>query len=203
MNLAHTFASPAAVPRARVMVADDSVVVRGLIARWLDESGFEVVATVANGRAAVEALERVEPDVVLLDLDMPELDGISTLPLLLAKRPGLAVVVVSTLTQTNAEISLRCLSLGALDYLPKPETNRQLTTSMPFREELVAKVRALARLPARRLASDPRPAAAVTSPKPVLRPRLVSTTPRYLIIGSSTGGPKAVGEVLAGMGQSL
>jgi two-component system chemotaxis response regulator CheB len=211
MNLAHAFASPAAVPRARVMVADDSVVVRGLIARWLDESGFEVVATVANGRAAVEALERVEPDVVLLDLDMPELDGISTLPLLLAKRPGLAVVVVSTLTQRNADISLKCLALGALDYLPKPESNRQVTTSVAFREELIAKVAALARPAGRRLPSNARagrpasaaPAAGSATPNLVLRARLVAMPVRYLLIGSSTGGPKAVGEVLAGLGPML
>src|SRR3954471_18432703 len=210
MNLAHAFASPAAVPRARVMVADDSVVVRGLIARWLDESGFEVVATVANGRAAVEALERVEPDVVLLDLDMPELDGIGTLPLLLAKRPALSVIVVSTLTQRNADISLKCLSLGAVDYLPKPESNRQVTTSMAFREELVAKVRVFAPTRTRRVARgaqpgrpEPGPVAAPATPKPVLRPRLVTTTPRYLLIGSSTGGPKAVAAVLAGMGPTL
>src|SRR3954463_3115525 len=191
MNLAHAFASPAAATlRARVMVADDSVVVRGLIARWLAESGFEDVATVANGRAAVEALERVEPDVVLLDLDMPELDGISTLPLLLAKRPGLAVVVVSTLTQRNADISLKCLALGALDYLPKPESNRQVTTSVAFREELIAKVQAFARTRGRGGARGPQPgrpepavAAASVGPKPVLRPRLVTTTPRYLLIG--------------------
>jgi two-component system, chemotaxis family, protein-glutamate methylesterase/glutaminase len=211
MSLAHASALPAAASaRTRVMVADDSVVVRGLIARWLDEAGFEVVATVANGRAAIEALERAEPEIVLLDLDMPELDGIGTLPLLLAKRPALSVIVVSTLTQRNAEISLKCLSLGALDYLPKPESNRQVTTSMAFREELVAKVQAFARTRGRRVARGPQPgrpepavAAASVGPKPVLRPRLVTTTPRYLLIGSSTGGPKAVAEVLAGMGPAL
>src|SRR3954465_8322766 len=122
----------------RVLVADDSVVVRGLIARWLQESGIEVVGTVPNGRLAIAALDRVAPDIVLLDLDMPELDGISALPRLLEKQPGLAVIVVSTLTQRNAAISLKCLSLGALDYLPKPATNREVTTSLGFRQELIA-----------------------------------------------------------------
>lgn len=195
------------------MVADDSVVVRGLIARWLAESGFDVVATVSNGRAAVEALDRVEPEIVLLDLDMPELDGVSALPLLLAKRPGLSIVIISTLTQRNADISLKCLSLGAVDYLPKPESNRQVTTSTAFREELVAKVQGLARPQGRRHGSEPAQAkvgtatgglpAPAAQPKPVLRPRLVATTPRYLLIGASTGGPKAVNEFLAGMGPVL
>src|SRR4051812_4578831 len=126
--------------RIRVLVADDSVVVRGLIARWLQESGIEVVGTVSNGRLAIAALDRVAPDIVLLDLDMPELDGMSALPLLLEKQPGLCVIVVSTLTQRNA-----ATSLGAIDYLPKPGTNREVTTSLGFRQELVAKVQGLAR----------------------------------------------------------
>ena len=93
------------------MVVDDSVVVRGLIARWIDEEdAFEVITTAANGKAAVDALDRVEPDIVLLDLEMPEMDGITALPRLLSRRPGLKVIVVSTLTQRNAAISLRCLS---------------------------------------------------------------------------------------------
>ncbi len=185
--------------RIRVLVADDSVVVRGLIARWLQESGIEVVGTVPNGRLAIAALDRVAPDIVLLDLDMPELDGISALPRLLEKQPGLAVIVVSTLTQRNAAISLKCLSLGALDYLPKPATNREVTTSLGFRQELVAKVEGLAR--PRRAASSSeteprRPAAAAP------RPRL-PVAPRCLLIGASTGGPRAIAEVLAGLNGAL
>src|SRR5829696_5342979 len=181
--------------RIRVLVADDSVVVRGLIARWLQESGIEVVATVPNGRLAIAALDRVAPDIVLLDLDMPELDGISALPRLLEKQPGLSVIVVSTLTQRNAAISLKCLSLGALDYLPKPATNREVTTSLGFRQELVAKVEGLAR-PRRAAASaetEPRrPAGAAPRPR-------VPVAPRCLLIGASTGGPRAIAEVLAGL----
>jgi two-component system chemotaxis response regulator CheB len=110
MSLAQApFAPSVSASRTRVLIADDSVVVRGLIARWLTESGIEVVATASNGRSAMEALDRADPDIVLLDLDMPELDGISTLPRLLEKRPSLAVIVVSTLTQRNADISLKCL----------------------------------------------------------------------------------------------
>lgn len=198
--------SASAAPRTRVLVADDSVVARGLIARWLAESGMEVVATASNGRAALEALERVEPEIVLLDLDMPELDGISTLPLLLEKRPALSVIVISTLTQRNAEISLRCLKLGAVDYLPKPESNREVTTSVGFRQELVAKVKALAASP-RRHAAQPggRAAAPAAAPFAALRPRPrpCALAPRCLLVGASTGGPRAVGEVLAGLGDAL
>ena len=146
MSLAPSAQStPAGAARVRVMVVDDSVVIRGLIARWLDESGeFEAVATASNGRIAVEALGRVEPDLVVLDIEMPEMDGITALPLLMRRRPNLKVVVVSTLTLRNAEISLKCLSLGAIDYVAKPDGHRQVTTSITFRQELIEKLKAIA-----------------------------------------------------------
>lgn len=210
--------SPSAGPRIRVLVADDSVVVRGLVSRWLEEAGCEIVGTASNGRIALDALDRVQPDIVLLDIEMPELDGTQALPRMLAKRPGLQVVMMSTLTQRNAEISLRCLALGAIDYLPKPEGNRGVTTQASFREDLVQKIRMLGAdlrnrprarsaaplerpgLPERPAASPapaPRPAAAPLA----LRPRPLRTSPpRCLLVGASTGGPRAVGEVLEGIG---
>ena len=109
----------------RVMVVDDAVVVRGLVSRWIEEEpGLTVVASLRTGREAVDQLERADPDVVILDVDMPELDGIAALPLLLEKKRDLVVIMASTLTRRNAEISLKALSLGAADYIPKPETNR-------------------------------------------------------------------------------
>ncbi|ACA19165.1 response regulator receiver modulated CheB methylesterase [Methylobacterium sp. 4-46] len=213
-SLAPSQASPAA-PRVKVMVADDSAVVRGLVSRWLQEAGCDVVATASNGRIALETLDRVSPEIVLLDVEMPELDGTQALPRMLAKRPGLQVVMMSTLTQRNAEISLRCLALGAVDYLPKPEGNRGVTTTATFREDLIQKVRmlgaalrggagALRRAVAERPAPEragavpppPRPAAPPVS----LRPRHARTPPKVLLIGASTGGPRAVGEVLEGIG---
>jgi two-component system chemotaxis response regulator CheB len=208
MSPAHaSLMASAPAARVRVLVADDSVVVRGLIARWLQESGIEVVATVPNGLLAIAALDRVEPDVVLLDLDMPELDGMATLPRLLEKRPGLSVVVVSTLTQRNADISLKCLSLGAVDYLPKPSSNREVTTSLGFRQELVAKVQGLARLRRPAPSSAPVPkdpaAASPAALRPMPRLRALPLAPRCLLIGASTGGPRAITEVLGGLGPAL
>ena len=105
----------------RVMVVDDAVVVRGLVSRWIEEEpGLKVVASLRTGREAVNQLERADPDVVVLDVDMPELDGISALPLLLEKKRDLVVIMASTLTRRNAEISLKALSLGAADYIPSP-----------------------------------------------------------------------------------
>src|ERR1041385_5469566 len=130
MNVVVTPSAAASISRRiRVMLVDDAVVVRGLFARWVEsEPDLEVVATLRTGREAVDQLERVDPDVVVLDVDMPELDGIAALPLLLEKKRDLVVIMASTLTRRNAEISLRALSLGAADYVPKPETNRGITT---------------------------------------------------------------------------
>ncbi|WP_232629651.1 protein-glutamate methylesterase/protein-glutamine glutaminase [Methylobacterium sp. Leaf118] len=205
--------APAARSPVKVLVADDSAVVRGLVSRWLGEAGHEVVATASNGRAAVDALARCAPDVILLDIEMPELDGIQALPLILARQPGVQVVMMSTLTQRNADVSLRCLSLGAVDYIPKPESNRGVTTSDGFRADLLERIRVFGAARARRrpvptAVETPSPATPSAAP-PVsrlsgtvtLRPRpRTHGAPRVLLVGSSTGGPKAVGEVLEKIG---
>jgi two-component system chemotaxis response regulator CheB len=198
--------SPSGSSRARVMIVDDSAVVRGLVSRWVTESGhFEVVGTASNGRAAIDLVDRAQPDIVLLDLDMPELDGISTLPHLLRKRPHMSVIVVSTLTQRNADISLKCLSLGAVDCLPKPESSREVTTSTGFRRDLIAKLQGLAASRHRKhgvAPAAPRPESAAR-PASVARPRPTIVMPRCLLIGASTGGPRAVTQVIANLGLAL
>jgi two-component system chemotaxis response regulator CheB len=198
--------SPPASPRTRVMVVDDSAVVRGLVSRWINESGqFDVVGTASNGKVAIDQIERTQPDIVLLDLDMPELDGIGTLPHLLKKRPQMSVIVVSTLTQRNADISLKCLSLGAVDCLAKPESSREVTTSTGFRAELINKLQALAGSRHRKHIGEP--AATRVEPSaprpPLARPRVAAVAPRCLLIGASTGGPRAVTQVVTNLGLAL
>src|ERR1700751_5577989 len=128
----------------RVMVVDDSVVIRGMISRSLGcEPDMVVVPSLRPGLDPVNQIERINPDVAVLDIEMPELDGISALPLLLAKKRNLVIIMASTLTRRNAEGSLKALSLGAADYLPKPESNRGVTTSPTFRRELIEKIRQL------------------------------------------------------------
>jgi len=202
----------ASVDRAiRVMVVDDAVVVRGLVSRWVEEEpGLVLAASLRNGREAVDQLDRVDPDVVILDIEMPELDGISALPLLLAKKKDLVVIMASTLTRHNAEVSLKALSLGAADYIPKPETNRGVTTSETFRRDLIEKIRHLVARRRRRGLPPSRDAAAAARPHdpvalhttpaaPVkLRP-FSATVPRVLLIGSSTGGPQALTAVISGL----
>nr|WP_049750614.1 chemotaxis response regulator protein-glutamate methylesterase [Nitrobacter winogradskyi] len=143
----------------RVMVVDDSVVIRGLISRWIEaEPDMMVAASLRTGRDAVSQVERADPDVVVLDIEMPELDGISALPQLLAKKRNLIVIMASTLTRRNAEISFKALSLGASDYIPKPESTREVAAADIFRHDLMQKIR--------HLAAKRRRPATVASPPP-------------------------------------
>src|SRR5476649_2403940 len=128
----------------RVMVVDDSVVIRGLISRWIEaEPDMVVAASLRTGLDAVNQVERVKPDVAVLDIEMPDLDDISALPQLLAKRPNLIIIMASTLTRRNAEISFKALSLGAADYIPKPESTRDASAAETFRHDLIQKIRHL------------------------------------------------------------
>src|SRR6478752_5225599 len=130
--------------KLRVMVVDDSVVIRGMISRWVNaEPDMEVAASLRTGLDAVNQLDRVKPDVAVLDIEMPELDGISALPQLLAKKRDLIIIMASTLTLRNAEISLKALSLGASDYIPKPESTREHATVEIFHHDLIQKIRTL------------------------------------------------------------
>jgi two-component system, chemotaxis family, protein-glutamate methylesterase/glutaminase len=196
----------------RVMVVDDAVVVRGLIVRWIEsEPGLEIVAALRTGREAIAQMENADPDVVILDVDMPDMDGITALPRLLAVKPELVVIMASTLTRRNAEISLRALALGAADYIPKPETTREVATSETFRRELVEKIRALgsrhnyppeaAPAVVRAVLPAGEPALSVEHAPDdqgviKLRP-FPPIQPRVLLIGASTGGPQALNTVIA------
>jgi two-component system chemotaxis response regulator CheB len=131
-------------PRVRVAVVDDSVVVRGLLSRWLSETPtIEVAGTFRSGREIIEALPQLAPRIILLDLDMPDMDGLTALPLILSKSPTSRVIVVSSLSVHGAEMTMRCLMKGATDYLPKPSNHREVSTSADFRQALIAKVLAV------------------------------------------------------------
>jgi len=225
MSAAATLA-PAAPPSAqdpiRVMIVDDAVVVRGLVSRWVDEApDLKTVASLRTGRDAVEQVSRINPDVVVLDIEMPDMDGLTALPLLLGKKRDLIIIMASTLTRRNAEVSLKALSLGAADYIPKPASNREVTTSATFRHDLIEKIRHLGAR-RKRTPADPRarvpfsvpsaptaaPGAAARTRFSVAEPRAAmpaagyasdfklrsfsSVPPRVLLIGSSTGGPQAL-----------
>lgn len=199
----------------RVAVVDDSAVVRGLVARWVDEDpDLEVVGRYANGQLAVNSIAQSAPDVAVLDIEMPVMDGMTALPLMLKAQPGLQVIMASTLTRRNAEVSLRALSLGAVDYIPKPEGNSGVTTSKDFRKELIRKIKAVgqsrmrarARTEARRAPGRvAQPAKTMpVGPAAAIKLRAASSvTPRILVVGSSTGGPQALARLMQGIGPAI
>ncbi|TMJ64467.1 MAG: chemotaxis response regulator protein-glutamate methylesterase [Alphaproteobacteria bacterium] len=193
----------------RVMVVDDSVVIRGLISRWIaSEPDMVVAASLRTGLDAVNQLERINPDIAVLDIEMPELDGISALPLMLAKKRNLIIIMASTLTRRNAEISFKALALGASDYIPKPESTRVATAADIFHHDLIQKIRSLgAKLRQKGPAPSPAldrmrelsPRTAIANPD-LLRRAFGTQAPRALLIGASTGGPQALMTLVAQLG---
>jgi len=211
----------------RTMVVDDSAVIRGLITRMLEaDPEIAVVASVGNGQLAVNQLERQRGkiDVIILDIEMPVMDGLTALPLLIKADPNIKVIMASTLTKRNAEISFRAMSAGAADYVPKPTSSREMSGENDFRRELTDKVKSLG-MAHRRAIGKPvgrrsAPKVSGTSAKPApggdelqrwqirsgekieLR-KAGSARPDILAIGSSTGGPQALFEFLKGLPKSI
>jgi len=185
MNRMNLPAAASSADPIKVLIVDDSAVVRGLISRMISaQKDLVVVATAPNGKAAIDELTRKAADVIVLDIEMPIMDGLTALPKLLEVRPAAKVLIASTLSRRNAEISLKALQLGAADYLAKPEAG--LVGADEFERELVSKVRALRS----RASAIPRP-----TPPAITRPALENfrrPKPQVLAIGASTGGPPAL-----------
>jgi two-component system chemotaxis response regulator CheB len=176
------------------MVVDDSAIVRGLITRTLKtEPRIEVTASCSNGEMAVTQAARRTLDVIILDIEMPVMDGLTALPKLLEANPQARIIMASTLTQRNAGISLKALSLGATDYIAKPTTDR-LNASADFHRELITKVIALgqSRKPAQHPDASPRPLEKTQAHLCAPLRGGVMRRPRIIAIGSSTGGPQAL-----------
>ncbi len=182
------------------MICDDSLVIRGAIARILEsDPAIRVVAKVSNGRAAIEELRRTPVDVLVLDIEMPVLDGMAALPLLLRADPSLRVIMASTLTTRGADIAMRALRLGAADYVPKPSSIGSAGDDV-FKREIIEKVKGLARLRRRTdTSSHGTPARGTVVPL-----RAAGMLPaRLLAIGSSTGGPQALFSLFQGLGRTI
>lgn len=205
------------------MLVDDSSVVRGFLTRILEgEDDTEIVASVINGQQAVDTVTRVKPDIIILDIEMPVMDGITAVPKLIEKMPGAKILMCSTLSTKNADISLEAMSLGAIDCIGKPTSAIDIKNDSDFKEAFLYKIRNIARpaggapnksapkdtgflvKPKQRQASQPlqtaarKPAAAsnraaAAGPiKLVAKAGLNNMSPKVLAIGSSTGGPQAL-----------
>ncbi len=197
----------------RVMLCDDSLVARGALARLLAvDPAIRVVAQAPDGRQAIAALGAMAaadwPDVVLLDLEMPVMDGLTALPLILRTAPGVQVIVASALSQRGAAATMQALRAGAVDYVPKPAAAQGGMADPRFGEELRAKVAGWARIrrargaaraapsPATSLATPPGPPPA--APPQRARPGL-SARPLAIAIGCSTGGPQALAALVGAL----
>lgn len=194
------------------MIVDDSAVIRGLLTRILEaDADITVVTTVSDGRMAIKSLDRYDIEVIVLDIEMPGMDGLTAIPLLVAADPEVKIIMASTLTRKNAEISMRALAAGAHDYIPKPSATSELRSGDSFKRELVEKIKALAQ--ARRGSARPRARAPVRQapgkpatvrslyPDPVkLRRPTAVFAPKVLAIGSSTGGPQALFALFRSLG---
>ena len=181
----------------RVLVVDDSVVVRRLVARVLEEEpDIEVVGAAANGRIALAKLTQLGVDVVTLDIEMPEMDGLATLAELRPRWPRLPVIMFSTLTERGAQATLEALSLGASDYVTKPTGLHNPAEALAaVKAELLPRIRALHGRAAAAAAAISRPAPpAAPAVKPVARP--ANARIDLVAIGVSTGGPNALADLL-------
>jgi two-component system chemotaxis response regulator CheB len=180
--------------KIRVVVVDDSALVRGLLAEIINrQSDMLCIGAAADPIAAREMIRSLNPDVITLDIEMPRMDGIDFLSRLMRLRP-MPVVMVSTLTERGAEVTLKALELGAVDFVAKPKIGvadglRQLGV------DITDKIRTAARARVHRLAAPAAPAAgAPATPAPSAIGRL--STEKLIFIGASTGGTEATREVL-------
>ncbi len=178
--------------RIRVLVVDDSALMRKLIPAILArESAIEVVGTAMDGAFALKKIEELQPDVVTLDLDMPRMDGMETLRLIMRRAP-LPVILFSTHSKEGGYATLKALALGAVDFLAKPK-DAAAGHLEQIADQLIAKIKVAKRAVGRKLP------AAVLEEKPAPKKGTRAALPprRIIAIGISTGGPNALQFVLS------
>ncbi|MDD3718252.1 MAG: chemotaxis response regulator protein-glutamate methylesterase [Actinomycetota bacterium] len=176
--------------RIRVLIVDDSALVRKLLRDVITgDPHMEVIGTASNGVEAIRAVAELEPDVVTMDINMPEMDGITALEYIMRKHP-LPVVMLSALAQKGAAATLKALELGAVDFITKP--SHYPSAVKELREEVLLKIRTAsqARSHITRKHARGRPG------KKIAVPGTMSAGEKLVVIGSSAGGPKALAEIM-------
>ncbi|MBK8249678.1 MAG: chemotaxis response regulator protein-glutamate methylesterase [Gemmatimonadetes bacterium] len=184
------------------MLVDDSAVVRGAVGRMVDAApDMRIVTTATTGRQALAALAHTPVDVILLDVEMPDMDGLTALPMLLQQQPGVQVIMQSSLTLAGASVTLQALALGATDFITKP-TARGMSGLQDIEREIVSKIRAVGRRSATAGATRTPPAPVAPRPRAILGSR-ESASLQVIAIAASTGGPNALADVLKGLPREL
>jgi two-component system chemotaxis response regulator CheB len=186
------------MPPIRILVVDDSAVVRKVMCAGLaSDAGLEVVGTAANGRIALAKIPALHPDIVTLDVEMPEMDGMEALAEMRKLYPEVPVIMFSTVTERGAAITLDALALGASDYVTKPNNTGSLEATLrQLRAELIPKIKALCTARPT-LPAAPTAAAAAARARPAShRSAREFARVDVLAIGRSTGGPNALADLL-------
>jgi len=185
--------------RTRILIVDDSAVMRSLLRSVVGaDPGLVVAGAAADGESALSTLEDLRPDLVLLDVEMPVMDGLVTLKKLRARGHRMPVIMCSSLTQRGARVTIEALAGGASDYVTKPAGQASVSAALQtLSQELIPKIHALAAAAQVRPALHAAPLPALLPPlAPPPRPQPVSSVPAVLVIGVSTGGPAALDVLL-------
>ncbi|HEY1755114.1 MAG TPA: chemotaxis response regulator protein-glutamate methylesterase [Bryobacteraceae bacterium] len=181
--------------RIRVLVVDDSVVIRRLVTHALaEDASLEVVGSAPNGVVGLERIPQLNPDIITLDIEMPDMDGLEMLRRLRRAYKDVRVIMFSTLTQRGANSTMEALSLGADDYVTKASNVGSLDRSMEsLRGDLIPKIKQFFILESEQRTAPP-PGAA---PRPPLAPiQRTAVQPKVVAIGVSTGGPTALAAIM-------
>lgn len=191
--------------KIRVLVVDDAVVVRRIVSDVLAEDAELEVCTAANGKIALAKIPQVAPDVVMLDIEMPEMDGLETLVELRKLYPKLIVIMFSTLTQRGASATLDALARGANDYVTKPaNVGGVAAAQQAIREQLIPKIKTLCGKADRGAKTSSPLTTPVAKATTLPRPASYRAMPVDIVaIGVSTGGPNALSELLPALPANL
>ena len=192
--------------KIRVLIVDDAVVVRRLISDVLSEDpAFEICGVAANGKIALSKIPQVNPDIVILDIEMPEMNGLEALREIRKNYRNLPVIMFSTLTEQGAKTTVEALALGASDYVAKPaNVGGVVKAKEVLRNELIPKVKSLCAKAGLQITSSPGPAqpAAQSAARKVM-PERRSERVDIVVVGVSTGGPNALDRLIPGVPASF
>jgi len=173
--------------KIKVLVVEDSPIMRKLITEILkNDPEIEVIDTAKTGKEAIEKARILKPDVITLDIEMPEMDGISALKILRKEIPQTKVIMFSSLTQEGAKATIECLSLGAYDFVPKPSSKSFYESIKKIEQELVPKIKSVT--PLERIKSIYKPS--------LITPKIKKGIYKVCGIGVSTGGPQTLLKII-------